>query len=208
MGITAESVAAAIRGAAQAARGAEAELNTADGKLGDGDTGLMLRRLFERLEAALPAGETDIGATFQALAKASSGATGSSLGTLVTVAMLTLAKPTRGRSEVPWPELSGLLSQVRDAMIARGGAALGDKTVVDSLDAVVRALAGAESSTTASQAARAAAAAALEEFRSKPNRIGRARMFGEKSMGVDDPGMLAFARLLDGVCAGASALNT
>lgn len=201
MAITATTVASAIKRAAAAARAAEAELNAADGKLGDGDTGLMLRRLSEKLEAAVPASESDIGAVFQAMAKASASATGSSLGTLVTVAMLTLAKATRGRSEVPWSELGVLLGQVRDAMLARGGAALGDKTVVDILDAVARAVTNLDSADSASAAAQRAAAATLEAFRGRPNKIGRARMFGDKSIGMDDPGMLAFKHLLAGVSA-------
>ena len=32
---------------------------------------------------------------------------------------------------------------------------------------------------------------ALSAFRGKPATMGRARMFGEKSVGLDDPGMLA-----------------
>jgi uncharacterized protein (TIGR03086 family) len=40
-----------------------------------------------------------------------------------------------------------------------------------------------------------AADGALERFRDQPNRIGRARMFADASIGLDDPGMLAFARL-------------
>ena len=40
---------------------------------------------------------------------------------------------------------------------------------------------------------------ALDRFRDQPNQLGRARMFGAKSIGLDDPGMLAFRRLLDGL---------
>jgi hypothetical protein len=50
--------------------------------------------------------------------------------------------------------------------------------------------------------ARAAAGAALADFRDRPCRIGRARMFGDKSSGLDDPGMLAFVRLLDVISQG------
>jgi len=43
--------------------------------------------------------------------------------------------------------------------------------------------------------ARNAAAKAVEAFRGKANRIGRARMFSEKSAGMDDPGMVAVLRM-------------
>lgn len=94
-----------------------------------------------------------------------------------------------------------MLGRVRDAMLSRGGAALGDKTMVDMLDAVSTAITGVDTAAAATEAARKSATATLDAFRRQPNRIGRARMFGDKSIGLDDPGMLAFVRLLDGVCA-------
>ncbi|WP_192871708.1 DAK2 domain-containing protein [Variovorax sp. JS1663] len=42
-----------------------------------------------------------------------------------------------------------------------------------------------------------ASCAALAAFRDKPNRIGRARMFAEKSIGMDDPGMVALQRMVE-----------
>ena len=199
MGITASIVCDAIRRAAAVARTAEHELNTADSKLGDGDTGLMLRRLLERVSSALPVAESDIGSVCQACGVASASATGSSLGTLGTIAMLTLAKATRGRNDIPWTELGGLLVGVRDAMLARGGATLGDKTVVDTLEAVAAAVDGLPDGERVTQAALAAAAQSLSTFRPRPNRIGRARMFADKSIGLDDPGMLALTRLIEGL---------
>jgi dihydroxyacetone kinase len=199
--LTSATLRTAVSRAADAARAAHDELNVADGKLGDGDTGVMLRRLWERIAAAAPDGEADLGATFQAFAAASASGTGSSLGTLVTVAMLTLAKATRGRNEIAWSELGDLLEQVRDAMMKRGGASLGDKTMIDMLDAVARAISRLGDSGEIARTALATARATLEDFRPRPNRIGRARMFAERSVGLDDPGMLAFLRLLEGLAA-------
>lgn len=41
--------------------------------------------------------------------------------------------------------------------------------------------------------------AAMAEFRGRPNKLGRARMFAEKSVGMDDPGMRAFQIILTGL---------
>jgi hypothetical protein len=38
--------------------------------------------------------------------------------------------------------------------------------------------------------------AVLAEFRNRPSAMGRARMFAEKSVGLDDPGMLALAEIV------------
>ncbi len=191
-------VVADIRWAVQRAQtcftGAETELNAADAKLGDGDTGGMLRRLAHGIAGVDLSLVEDPGIAFTELAKAASASTGSSLGTLVMTAFMTLAKATRGETEIASDRLPDLISSICAAMLARGGAALGDKTVIDGLDAVAAAL------RTAQPAGYAAAAAegsqqALDAFRDRPNRIGRARMYGERSQGLDDPGMLALARL-------------
>jgi dihydroxyacetone kinase len=110
-------------------------------------------------------------------------------------------KATKGRSEIGWDELGGLLAPVRDQMMARGGAKLGDKTVVDMIDAVTIALDACKTRDEASEAAQKAARETLAAFRDRPNKLGRARMFGERTVGLDDPGMLALSRLLTAVAA-------
>ncbi len=192
-----ETLENAIRIANSRMAALEAELNAADSKLGDGDTGVMLARVLGKFgETDIGAG-TDLGAAFQALARAAAAATGSSLGTLFAPALLTIGKANKGRETAQWSELSGLLEAALDAMIRRGGASLGDKTVLDALDAVVKATAGlADAGEIAAEASKAGNAA-LAAFLDKPCKIGRARMFAEKSVGIDDPGMLGFVRLVD-----------
>lgn len=195
MGLSPASLAAAVARANAAMPGLEQELNAADSKLGDGDTGGMLARLVGSLAKAQAPADADLGATFSAYARAAATATGSSLGTLFATALLTMSKATKGKSEVPWSELSPLLESAREAMMARGGAKLGDKTVLDALDAVAAAVRGLDDPAAIGAAATKAADDALDQFRGQPNKIGRARMFADASVGLDDPGMLAFARL-------------
>lgn len=38
---------------------------------------------------------------------------------------------------------------------------------------------------------------ALAAFKDQQCKIGRARIFGERTVGMDDPGMVAIARMLD-----------
>jgi dihydroxyacetone kinase len=174
----------------------EDPLNAADALLGDGDTGSMLARVIEKMAATDLTATTDVGAAFNALARATMAATGSSLGTLLATALLTFAKSTKGRSEVPWSELSGLIEQAIEAMKARGGASLGDKTILDALHRIAQSLTGIDDASSAAQAAETGARAALEHFQPLPCKIGRARLFPEKSTGAHDPGMLALHLLL------------
>ncbi|MFZ4766796.1 MAG: DAK2 domain-containing protein [Roseimicrobium sp.] len=174
----------------------EDPLNAADALLGDGDTGSMLARVIEKMAATDLTATTDVGAAFNALARATMAATGSSLGTLLATALLTFAKATKGRSEVPWSELSGLIEQAIEAMKARGGASLGDKTILDALQSIAQCLTGIDEASTAAHAAETGARKALEHFQPLPCKIGRARLFPEKSTGAHDPGMLALHLLL------------
>lgn len=183
----------------------EQDLNAADARLGDGDTGGMLARVIAALEGSAAASNDDVGALFSAYAKAAATATGSSLGTLFATALMTFAKETKARQDIPIEELGYLLGKARDAMMARGGAKLGDKTVLDALDAISQALIGVHDADAARDKASAAARSALEEFRDRPNKIGRARVFAEQTIGLDDPGMLAVARLCDALSAKAGA---
>jgi len=176
----------------------EQELNAADSKLGDGDTGSMLARVLGKLAEVDITSAADLGEGLMALARAAVSATGSSLGTLLASALMTLSRETKGRSSVEWRDLAPLLTAARDAMIARGGAKLGDKTVLDALDALAGAVTGLDQPQLR-VAALAAGPAVLERFRELPCQIGRARMFAEKSKGMDDPGMLAFVRLTEAV---------
>jgi len=64
--ITADTLRSAAFRARDAAAAAQDDLNAADGKIGDGDTGVMLRRLFEAVATAIPNEETDVGRLFRA----------------------------------------------------------------------------------------------------------------------------------------------
>ena len=116
---------------------------------------------------------------------------------LLTVALMTCAKRCAGVDSLSRADLAALLTEVVSALAARGGASLGDKTVLDGLHAVATALASSPDDADARRVASDASRAALDDFRDKPNRIGRARMFADKTIGLDDPGMAALQRMID-----------
>ncbi|MEM8728748.1 MAG: dihydroxyacetone kinase subunit L [Pseudomonadota bacterium] len=167
-------------------------LNSADGALGDGDLGVTMTRgmrAIQDLKADLP---DDMGQILLACAQAFTKSSGSSYGTLMATGLMSAAKAVKGQQEIEPEDLPGLIAGARDKMQARGKAELGGKTVLDSLDYLARALAGAEAGVENKAAAAAQAVdQALDDFRDKPATVGRARIFGDKSIGLDDPGMLA-----------------
>lgn len=173
------------------------EMNALDGRLGDGDLGVTLVNGFRNMAEAADAMPEDLGmALFQA-AKAMTAVSGSSFGTLMATALMAAGKTVKGQTEVDWAETANLLQAAQDAMIARGGANLGDKTVLDSLDAIIAAV--RDEGTPEALLAKAADAAteARDTFKDKPNKIGRARVYADKSIGLEDPGMAAMVRLIE-----------
>lgn len=195
----ANSVREALRRWCDAMEAAAPELNELDGRLGDGDLGTTLSKCAANVREQLAAPAPSLEALLQACAKACARASGSSFGTLLAIGFLHAAKACALREVLDRDALAELLTQVQEAISARGGAAPGDKTMLDSLAAIAGGLRqcppGADAPAL-KQAAGEAAQAALEAFRERPNRIGRARMFAERSIGLDDPGMVAVRRMV------------
>ena len=173
------------------------ELNTLDGQLGDGDLGVTMNRASSGVRDVLDGLPDDLGQAFMACAQAVNKAASSSFGTLTATGLMAVAKATRGKTDIPWAEVPALIRQARERMMERGRSNLGDKTVLDALEAVATAAEGLDDPAAMLAAADAATGATLDAFRDKPNQIGRARIWAEKSVGLDDPGMVAFKRVLE-----------
>lgn len=174
-------------------------LNAADGALGDGDLGVTLTRgtrLVCEQAADMP---DDLGRALMICAQGFTKASGSSYGTLLATGLMAIAKAVKGETRIDASRIAELAAAARDAMQARGKAELGGKTVLDSLDAVARATEGLTEPGAVAEAACGGVDAALEEYRDRRATVGRARIFADKSVGLDDPGMLAMARIVHAI---------
>ena len=195
--ITTKSLQTAIKLLAQAMEEAADELNTVDGLLGDGDLGVTMIRGFRQILEDLESMPEDIGMDLFQCAKAFTKSSGSSFGTLLATGMMAIAKEKNGEIRIELDEVSRLLDTALKAMQMRGKASLGDKTVLD----VIAAARDAAKNQTDGQAMlnsiNQAISDTMELFRNRQSQIGRARIFGEKSIGLDDPGMLAFKRMFE-----------
>lgn len=201
MAIDIDTVRRAVAGITATLEAEHERLNQIDGQLGDGDIGITLLKGYRKLDEIGPQAPADLGRAFQAYAMAMNAVSSSSFGTLTSVAFLAVAKPLVGKTEIAGADVAPLLHAASEAMQKRGKASLGDKTVLDAMAAVETALAAAKPGDDLLAVARAATDRAIAEYREKPNRIGRARIFAEKTVGMDDPGMIAFKVMLDGLAA-------
>jgi dihydroxyacetone kinase-like protein len=174
-------------------------LTRLDGQIGDGDLGITLIKAFRELDRTKDAWPDDVGMALMQGAGAVSKVSSSSFGTLLATSMMAAAKLTRGRTEVAWSEVPDFLDKAVEAMMARGKASLGDKTVMDAVAGAAKAGAGKEEPVELLAALRQGTDRAMAEFRDRPNKIGRARIFAERTIGMDDPGMVAFKVMIDAV---------
>ncbi|MCW5252090.1 MULTISPECIES: dihydroxyacetone kinase subunit DhaL [unclassified Streptomyces] len=178
--------------AAAASVDREAErLTELDSPIGDADHGSNLRRGFAAVAAALekePPGTPGAVLTLagRRLISTVGGASGPLYGTL----LRRTGKALGDAGEVSPGDLAEALRAGVDAVRALGGAAPGDKTMVDALVPAVEALG---ESFAAARAAAEEGAAATTPLRA---RKGRASYLGERSVGHRDPGATSAALLV------------
>jgi phosphoenolpyruvate---glycerone phosphotransferase subunit DhaL len=188
--ITIIEIREAIANIRDAVQRASEDLSARDGQLGDGDLGITLEKAFNRLTEIAPTLPDDLGKAFAAAAAAVTKVSSSSFGTLIATGLMAAAKQTIGKTELQPEAVSPILKAACQKMSERGSAALGDKTVLDTVDAAAQAL----ESNPADPAGAVIAAVdqTIALFRDRQSKIGRARIFADRSVGLDDPGMVAF----------------
>ena len=195
--ITTDSIKTAATKIAQLMEESADELNAADGLLGDGDLGITMVRGFREIIDVRDSLPDDVGMALFQCAKAFTKSSGSSYGTLLATGLMSVAKKKKGQQEIQVEEISALLNDALDAMKQRGKAELGDKTVLDVIAASSQAAKDQSDGSSVLKAINDAVTSTIDEFRSRQSKIGRARIFSEKSIGLDDPGMLAFRKMLE-----------
>ncbi|MET9680466.1 dihydroxyacetone kinase subunit DhaL [Streptomyces coeruleorubidus] len=173
----------------------EAERLTAlDSPIGDADHGSNLRRGFTAVTAALekeapgtPGGVLTLAG--RQLISTVGGASGPLYGTL----LRRTGKALGDAAEVSAEQLAEALRAGVDAVMTLGGAAPGDKTMIDALVPAVEALGDSFA------AARTAAEEGAVATTPLQARKGRASYLGERSIGHQDPGATSAALLVAGL---------
>ena len=195
--ITTDSIKNAVTKIAQLIEESADELNTADGLLGDGDLGITMVRGFREIIKIRDSLPDDVGMALFQCAKAFTKSSGSSYGTLLATGLMSVAKKKKGQQEIKIEEFSSLLNEALNAMKQRGKGELGDKTVLDVIAASSKAAKDQSDWNSVLKAINDSVTSTINDFRDRQSKVGRARIFSEKSIGLDDPGMLAFKKMLE-----------
>lgn len=145
--------------------------------------------------------EKDLGKLFQKSSKTFNEAAPSSLGTILSIGFMGMAKALKGRTEAELPMIAEALSKGVQNIMDKAGSEPGEKTILDAFCPAVRALMENQDKD-ADIAFTAAAKAAAEGSESTKNMKavhGRAAYYGEGSIGILDGGSVAGKLIFEGI---------
>lgn len=195
---TGRRLGAAAQAAARSLIEAEARLTGLDQAVGDGDLGISLTRGARVMLERLPSCSLDDpAATLHDLALTLQRALGGTSGPLYAMALLRAASCVRSNN----PEVAATWAEALQAGAAGiaelGGAAIGDRTMLDALVPAAEALAsGLRAGCSPTAALRDAVAVADREAEATASllpRQGRSSYLGDRALGHPDPGAVAVA---------------
>jgi dihydroxyacetone kinase-like protein len=175
-----------------------------DSVVGDGDFGFSLARGFENVRTQWDTFDrSDTGTFLQKVAVVMTGRIGGTSGPIWGTAFLRAAGVVKGKDGVSGDDVVAMLRAAIEGIKARGGADLGEKTLLDALvpmtDTIEREIAAGSTPADVAKAAAASAREAAAATRPMQARRGRASYTGERSIGSLDPGAVAGAVLAERV---------
>ena len=168
------------------------DFNAADGKIGDGDLGVTILHGLEEVNNNINKFSDDMGANFMLCSQAFVKKSGSSFGTLIAFSFMNISKILKEKNQCNHEDIVDIFETALKTILERGKTNIGDKTIADSLNLIIQNLRKKQNY---SEVFKSSTKQALENFKGKKIKIGRARMFEDKTMDLDDPGMFALNKL-------------
>ena len=168
------------------------EFNSVDGKIGDGDLGVTILHGLEEVNNNFSKFTDDMGLNFLLCSQAFVKKSGSSFGTLIAFSFINISKNLKGKTECNHEDILSIFETALKTILERGKTNLGDKTIADSLNLIIKKI---KNNQNYSEIFKSSTKQALEDFKGKKIKIGRARMFEDKTKELDDPGMYALYKL-------------
>ncbi len=166
-----------------------------DAQIGDSDHGVNLSIGFREVMKKLPdlvAQDVDIATLLKKSGMSLLSRVGGASGPLYGSLFMKLGAPVAGKNEVTFAELCEMIKSGIDAVVSRGKAELGDKTMVDALlparDALFAGMEEGLKPLDVMEKAVAAAEAGRDSVVDKVAKKGRAMRLGERAIGHVDPG--------------------
>jgi len=180
------------------------ELCEMDAAMGDGDLGLTMNKGYGELPQLLRdnSAEGDIGKMLAKGGMKMSSVVPSTMGTLMSSGIMGAGKALKGKTELEPADLITFYRAFADGLAKRGKTQLGDRTILDALDAGANAAAEVDPS----EGFKAIAAAAVEGAKQGVEatkdmlpKYGKAAVFSAKAKGIADQGAVAGCYLDTGI---------
>ena len=171
------------------------EFNAADGKIGDGDLGITILNGLEEINNNIEKFTDDLSINFMLCSQAFVKKSGSSFGTLIAFSFMNISRNLKGRNTCDHEDIITMIDTAMSTIQERGKTKVGDKTILDTLDFILRNLKATKDNINYPELFKSSTKEALNLFKGKKILIGRARMFEDKTKDLDDPGMLALHKL-------------
>ncbi len=174
-----------------------------DGHVGDSDLGITMNKGFEAAYGVVQANNGQpVGKIFQLAGLAFGKTAPSTMGTLVATGLMRGGKSIIESEKIGVRELRSFWQAFHDGIAERGKAKLGDKTVLDVLEPLVKSLQDCPEDASLTAALRKASLAAfngLEATKSMIAQHGKAAVFPDKSIGLQDAGATVGLLIIEGM---------
>lgn len=171
-----------------------------DGVMGDADFGISLSTGFGAVIDKWDTFDmTNIGTFLMGVTTAITGVTGGCSGPVWGTLFMRNAMAYKGKTEIEVTDIINGLTSAIDGISKRGGAKLGDKTLLDALDVIVKSLeVSVQADDTLNDALDKAGKAAVECRETTKGWVakrGRQSFTGDRSIGTYDPGIVAIGEM-------------
>ena len=199
--MTKTDLAARLRNACAAVIAAEQELTEIDSKFGDADHGLTMSKIARAVTEAVDQSEGGIQAMLDDAATAVMSLNGGSAVPLWNTWLDGMQEAAPEGEEIDVPGLQALFAKALEELNDMSGAQVGDKTMMDALIPASQAIAAYSGSDEAGlfDAAAQAALQGAEASKQFVSKFGRAKSYGEQTIGTPAAGAASMAYFFQGL---------
>ena len=199
--MTKDAFAARLKHACASVAAAEPELTEIDSRFGDADHGLTMTKIAGAISAAIERPENGIQAMLDGAATAVMTLNGGSAVPLWNTWLDGMQEAAPEGDEIDVAGLQAVFAQALEELSDMSGAKVGDKTMMDALIPASRAVAayGGDDENELFAAAAKAAMEGAEATRGFVSKFGRAKSYGEKTLGTPDAGAMSMAYFFQGL---------
>ena len=199
--MTKEEFARRLANACDAVIQAEAELTEIDSKFGDADHGLTMTKVAKAIAQAVEASDGGIQSMLDDAAMAVMALNGGSAVPLWNTWLDGMQEEAPEGGEIDAAGLKTIFAKALEELDDMSGAKVGDKTMMDAVIPASAAIAAypGESETELFALAAQAAEEGAENSKNFVSKFGRAKSYGDKTIGTPDAGAVSMARFFKGL---------